>query len=104
MADVVSWIRAAGGTAVLAHPAKYKLTKTKLASLARYFRDVGGEAIEVVCGPQSDECTLQLQQLANTLDLSASCGSDFHSPDKQWSRPGGFPQLPADVRPVWDLW
>ena len=104
MEDTVAWIRSAGGTAVLAHPAKYGLTKTRLRSMARDFKDAGGEAIEVVCGPQSAKTTSHLARLANALDLSASCGSDFHSPEFSWSRPGGFPELPGDVRPVWDLW
>jgi predicted metal-dependent phosphoesterase TrpH len=104
MDEVVQWISAAGGTAVLAHPAKYGLTKSKTRALAKDFRKSGGRAIEVVCGPQQDAMTTWLTRLANELDLDASCGSDFHNPEFAWSRPGGFPRLPADVRPVWETW
>ncbi len=102
--EVVRWIVAAGGIAVLAHPAKYRLTRTKLRSLAGDFRAAGGQAIEVVCGAQSDSTTASLAALANDIGLHASCGSDFHNPDFRWSRPGRFPALPDDVQPVWRLW
>jgi predicted metal-dependent phosphoesterase TrpH len=102
--EVVRWIVQAGGTAVLAHPAKYRLTKTKLRALATDFRRAGGTAIEVVCGWQSVNTTTHLARLAHDLDLAASCGSDFHSSSNCWSRPGGFPPLPDDVRPVWTTW
>lgn len=102
--DVVRWIVTAGGAAVLAHPAKYRLTKTRLRALATDFRSAGGTAIEVVCGPQSPDTTLHLAQLSRDFGLAASCGSDFHHGDNRWSRPGGFPPLPDDVQPVWTTW
>ena len=102
--EVVRWIVQSGGTAVLAHPARYRLTKTKLRALARDFRCAGGRAIEVVCGQQSLNTTTQLALLSRDLGLAASCGSDFHSGDNCWSRPGRFPPLPDDVRPVWQTW
>lgn len=104
MDEVVQWITSAGGTAVLAHPAKYGLTKSRTRALAKDFRQSGGRAIEVVCGPQQDATTTYLARLANELDLAASCGSDFHNPGFAWSRPGGFEPLPTDVRPVWETW
>ena len=102
--EVVRWIVDAGGIAVLAHPAKYRLTKTKLRALAIDFRRAGGTAIEVVCGQQSPNTTSHLARLSKELGLAASCGSDFHNGDNRWSRPGGFPPLPNDVRPVWTRW
>ena len=102
--DIVSWIMAAGGNAVLAHPARYRLTNSRLRSLAQDFRQAGGDAIEIVCGRQTDSTTRKLAELAKDLGLAASCGSDFHSPVNAWSRPGGFSQLPATVKPVWHGW
>jgi predicted metal-dependent phosphoesterase TrpH len=102
--EVVRWIVGAGGTAVLAHPAKYRLTRTKLRALATDFRAAGGAAIEVVCGQQSLNTTAHLARLTNDLGLAASCGSDFHHGDNSWSRPGRFAPLPLDVRPVWTTW
>ncbi len=102
--EVVHWIVRSGGTAVLAHPAKYRMTKTRLRALATDFRAAGGAAIEVVCGQQSPNTTAHLARLANDLGLAASCGSDFHHGGNCWSRPGRFPPLPDDVRPVWTTW
>ncbi len=102
--EIVRWIVAAGGTAVLAHPAKYRLTKTRLRALVMDFRRAGGTAIEVVCGRQPLNTTTHLARLSMELGLAASCGSDFHNSGNRWSRPGGFPALPGDVRPVWTTW
>lgn len=102
--EVVRWIVQAGGIAVLAHPAKYRLTRTRLRALAAEFRDAGGTAIEVVCGQQSPNTTAHLAQLARDMGLAASCGSDFHHGGNRWSRPGGFPPVPDDLQPVWTAW
>jgi predicted metal-dependent phosphoesterase TrpH len=102
--EVVRWICSAGGTAVLAHPAKYGMTRSKTHALAKDFRQAGGRAIEVVCGPQQDATTAYLARLADDLGLCASCGSDFHDPEYAWSKPGGFAPLPNTVTPVWETW
>jgi len=102
--DVISWINAAGGTAVLAHPAKYKFTMTKLRAMLEEFKDAGGRGIEVVCGQQEVNVTRRLAEIANDFELLASSGSDFHHPANSWSRPGRFSSLPDNVTPVWDAW
>jgi len=102
--DVVSWINRAGGVAVLAHPARYRLTRTRLRALATDFRDAGGRGIEVVCATQREDTSVALARLAADLRLLASCGSDFHDPALSWSRPGRYSPLPAGTRPVWETW
>lgn len=104
MNDVIRWIRAAGGTAVLAHPAKYRLTRTKLCALIEDFKAAGGVAIEVVSGQQEASVTRRLSILAADYGLAASSGSDFHHRSSTWSAPGHFSTLPDTLRPVWDLW
>jgi 3',5'-nucleoside bisphosphate phosphatase len=104
VATVTSWIRESGGTAVLAHPAQYKMTNAKLGSLADEFVQAGGTALEVVSGKQSPELTRRLGELASTKHLLASSGSDFHRPGQAWSELGQQSALPAGVRPVWDAW
>lgn len=101
--DVVSWITAAGGTPVLAHPTKYGMTWTKMRALVDDFADCGGQAIEVVCGSQEQVTTRKLAIIANDFNLAASCGSDFHQASA-WSAPGKFQPLPDSVRKVWDTW
>ncbi|MDE0786201.1 MAG: PHP domain-containing protein [Porticoccaceae bacterium] len=100
----VQWIRQAGGVAVLAHPSKYKMTRTKLTELISDFKDAGGEAMEVVSGLQIPSVTRDLAKLCSQFDLLASCGSDFHSPDKKWAALGLISNLPETCNPVWDRW
>ncbi len=102
--EVVDWIIAAGGVPVMAHPAKYKFTATKLRAMLADFKDAGGLGAEVVCGPQDAAVTKRLADLASDHELLASTGSDFHHPASSWSRPGAFPPLPPDVSPVWTAW
>ena len=104
MSEVVDWIVAADGVPVLAHPAKYKFTTTKLRAMFDDFKDAGGLGAEVVCGPQDEVVTKRLAGLAVDHELMASTGSDFHHPALKWSRPGGFPPLPRNVTPVWSTW
>jgi len=103
LATVVRWIIDAGGIAVLAHPAKYKMTNTKLGALTDEFASAGGRAIEVVCGQQSADVTKKLARLCNERSLYASCGSDFHAPGQPWSELGRAGAPPRDCRPVWEL-
>ncbi len=102
--QAVGWILAAGGVAVLAHPDKYKMTRTKLGRLLEEFVEAGGQALEVISGRQEPRVTEDMSRLANKFGLFASCGSDFHVPDQPWQELGQFNDLPADCRPVWELW
>jgi predicted metal-dependent phosphoesterase TrpH len=102
MPQVVEWIRAAGGVAVLAHPLKYKLTRSKLKRLLADFMHAGGEGMEVVSGQQQLQQTASLAKLCEQLGLLASCGSDFHEPGSPWSELGRFRALPAYLTPVWE--
>ncbi len=102
--SMVAAIRGAGGVPVLAHPAKYELTGTKLRKLLGEFKEAGGLAIEVVSGQQPVNETENLARVAAQFDLYASCGSDFHVPDQPWQELGSFTPLPSRCRPVWQLW
>lgn len=102
--EAVEWILAAGGVAVIAHPDKYKMTRTKLGRLITDFTEAGGQAMEVISGHQAPDLTRNLSQIANKHGLYASCGSDFHVPDQAWQELGSFGSLPPECRPVWELW
>ena len=104
VAEVIGWIRDAGGDAVLAHPAKYGLSRARLDALARAFRAAGGTALEVVSGAQHPDLTRDLAVLAERHGLAASAGSDFHQPDQPWARLGGHPALPPGCTPIWERW
>ncbi len=98
------WIVDAGGIAVLAHPARYKLTATRLRALVDDFVVAGGRAIEVICGSQPPQWTRQLAALAAERGLLASAGSDFHRPGRPWAELGRVAPLPDDCEPVWRHW
>jgi predicted metal-dependent phosphoesterase TrpH len=100
--QVVEWIRAAGGVAVLAHPLKYKLTRSKLKRLLADFLQAGGQGMEVVSGQQQVQQTADLAKVCEQLGLLASCGSDFHEPGNPWSELGRFRALPDYLVPVWE--
>lgn len=103
MPQVIAWIHAAGGRAVLAHPAKYELTRTKMCALIADFAQAGGDAVEVVSGIQAAGMTDDLAKIVNARGLYASCGSDFHMPNQPWQELGRFTPLPPSVKPVWEL-
>jgi 3',5'-nucleoside bisphosphate phosphatase len=100
----MAWINDAGGQAVIAHPARYKMTATKLARLTAEFKELGGAAIEVVSGRQHPEEIKTLARLSNKFELLASCGSDFHTPDNTWVELGKLNTLPETCTPIWHDW
>ena len=99
--QAIKWIMESGGTAVLAHPIKYGLTRTKLFELATDFKDAGGAAIEVVSGKQTRDQTIGITKVAERLNLLGSVGSDFHKPGQPWARLGKIESLPDNIAPVW---
>lgn len=103
MEQVIGWIHEAGGIAVLAHPAKYELTRMKVCALVDAFAAAGGDAVEVISGLQPANLTQDLAGIVNARSLYASCGSDFHMPGQSWQELGSFGALPENVKPVWNL-
>lgn len=104
LADAVGWIHAAGGQAVIAHPARYRLSATRLRALIEDFIDCGGEALEVVSGSHSAGDVQGMAQYAKRYKLLASQGSDYHGPEQSWLELGRMPEMPAGCSPVWSTW
>ncbi len=104
MASAVDWIRAAGGRAVLAHPARYPLSAGQMRSLLAEFREAGGEGVEVVSGSHGPGDTDRFARLAREFELLASCGSDYHGPEIAWRDLGRLAPMPAECTPVWHDW
>ena len=102
--DAIGWIEAAGGVAVVAHPARYKaLSNSDMRRFLGDFKDLGGRGIEIVCGSHSPDHVLHYARLARHFALHASRGSDFHGPEESYVDLGRLPQLPEDLKPVWRL-
>ncbi|SCZ49301.1 PHP domain-containing protein [Thiohalomonas denitrificans] len=102
--DAVGWIRAAGGQAVIAHPARYDMTMTRLRKLVGEFMEVGGVGIEVVSGSHSRDDCFKIAQLARHNGLLASAGSDYHGPEHPWLELGRLAPLPDGCSPIWSSW
>jgi hypothetical protein len=97
----LDWIAAAGGLAVIAHPARYRMTATRLRRLVGEFRECGGQGLEVVSGSHTPANVSAMAALCRNENLLASCGSDYHGPENPWIRLGQLAQLPPGCRPVW---
>ncbi|WP_081622187.1 PHP domain-containing protein [Endozoicomonas elysicola] len=105
MSQGVAWIRALGGTAVLAHPGKYRMTATKLRALIKDFKLAGGHAMEVQGSNHPHSQVEQMARFCREFNLMASQGSDFHNPNYPWVDVGRLPpSLPENITPVWQAW
>jgi len=102
--DAIRWIRCAGGQAVIAHPARYRVTRSKLRRLVREFADAGGAALEVVSGSHSRDDYLTMARHARDFGLLASAGSDYHGPEHPWIELGRLPELPPGCDAIWKDW
>ena len=99
--DVVEWIHAAGGKALIAHPLRYRMTHTKIKKMIIDFKDALGDGLEVVTGTSSqDEINLS-SQWTKDYTLLASCGSDFHGWPNQRLRIGNLKDLPDIDKAIW---
>ena len=99
--EVVHWIHAAGGKALIAHPFRYRMTHTKIKAMLNDFKCVSGDGIEVVTGTSSDEEIQLGNQWAGQYNLLATCGSDFHGWPNQRVRIGNLRDLPDLEKAVW---
>lgn len=104
LAEAVGWIRGAGGLAVLAHPARYRLTEVALWGLVDEFRACGGSGIEVLSGSHTRVDVQRFAKWSREFDLGASRASDFHDPDESNYDIGCLPPLPDSVLPIWADW
>jgi 3',5'-nucleoside bisphosphate phosphatase len=104
LGEAIAWIRAAGGTAVMAHPGRYRLSDLCMEQMLDEFRDAGGEAIEVVSGSHTPEQYGEWAAVAQRYGLAASRGSDFHGPGESRHDLGSLPPLNRQLRPVWQDW
>ena len=102
LGDAVRWIIEAGGIAVIAHPARYRLTPTEDYALFVEFKTHGGRGVEVLTGAHSAADAQRYAATAREFGLLASRGSDFHSPEESRIDLGGLPPLPAGLTPVWE--
>jgi len=99
--EVVGWIHAAGGQAVLAHPFRYRMTNTKIKNMFLNFKEVFGNGVEVVTATSTDEEISLSNQWAEEYELLSSCGSDYHGWKNQRIQIGYLRDLPNLDNAIW---
>ena len=102
--DAVSWIRGAGGIAVIAHPGRYKFGVVGEGALFDEFKQLGGTAIEVVTGSHTPDQYAVYAEQARRYGFLASRGTDFHAPGESRVEFALLPPLPSGLTPVWHDW
>ena len=80
--DAITWIRAAGGVAVLANPTWAKVSGEGLNTLLTTLKSEGLGGIEVHYSTHTKRQTTEYLDLAKRLDLLVTGGSDFHGVTK----------------------
>lgn len=107
LTEAVSWIRQAGGQAVIAHPGRYRFNETERIALYEAFKDLGGEGLEVMTASHTREQYTEFAKVAKQYGFLASRGSDFHGPEESRVDVGEtalLPLLPDSVVPIWHNW
>jgi len=102
--DAVTWIRGAGGIAIVAHPGRYNFSDLAFDEFFAEFKQLGGAAIEVVTGSHTPDQYDYFAKVAKKYGFMASRGSDFHAPGESRTDLGTLPSLPDFVVPVWHDW
>jgi 3',5'-nucleoside bisphosphate phosphatase len=102
LAEAVEMIGAAGGVAVVAHPARYRFDELALHTMLQEFREVGGKALEVVTSNHTPDDVRRFTKLALEFGFEASSGSDFHGPGESANvELGRVAPLAPELTPVW---
>jgi len=99
--EVVRWIHAAGGLAIIAHPFRYRMTQTKIKNMLIDFKEVLGDGFEVVTATSNDEEITLSDQWAKKFKLLSSCGSDYHGWSNHRIKIGNLRDLPNVENAIW---
>ncbi|HET7314342.1 PHP domain-containing protein [Salinisphaera sp.] len=95
--DVIGWIHAAGGRAVLAHPFGYGFSGAWRQRAVAAFAAAGGDGLEICTGVSTVTQESQSARDARRHGLAGSIGSDFHAPEQFWLDIGRTRRLPDTV-------
>ena len=100
--EAVDVIHDAGGLAVFAHPLRYqRLTGRMVTALAREFKELGGDGIEVTSCGMGPSDSDRLAELSRSLELYGSMGFDFHDRGSEWRTLGKNLFMPSKAVPIW---
>ncbi len=104
MQEGIAAIHEAGGIAILAHPSRYPINRTKQNTLIHDFADAGGDALECSYPNLSAEQRDHLIEAACHHNMYVSAGSDFHDAAAAWTDVGKFIPLTSELKApcVWN--
>ena len=100
--EAISWIKAARGLAVLAHPTWVKVAGKSLIDLVRGLKTDGLDGVEVYYSTHAARQTRAYLNLAQQLGLLVTGGSDFHGltkPDIEVGIGKGTLHIPTSLLP-----
>jgi 3',5'-nucleoside bisphosphate phosphatase len=97
----IMWIKNSGGKTVIAHPLRYKMTKTKLRELCADFKSMKGDGIEVISGRMNENEIRKTTNLCLDFNFKASIGSDFHNDKNNIIYLGMNKELPKKLNPIY---
>lgn len=101
--DALNWITSSGGIAVIAHPGRYKFTRTKLIKLIDEFKSYGGVGIELISSSHSLNDEENIAAICRQCNLLASLGSDFHQTESYHKiLPGKNKAIPYGINTVFE--
>ena len=92
--EAIALLHAAGGLAVLAHPAIHDIPKDELKAEIQAMVEAGLDGIEVHYPHHNQATQTWLLELAAEFNLAVTGGSDFHGEFKA-NQPMGVPFVPA---------
>ena len=89
---------------MIAHPARYPLSRSRLQRLIGEFIACGGVGMEVVSGCHSRDDYLKVAKFTQDFAILGSVGSDYHGTQEAWIELGHLPALPVGCQPIWHDW
>jgi len=102
--EVIEWIHAAGGKAVLAHPLRYRMTNAKIQRMLSHLSNAGLDGVEVITAHSTGEEITLMSKWADETNLLYSCGSDYHGWGNQRVQIGRLKDFPNTHLTIWSNW
>ena len=100
--EVISWIHAAGGLAVIAHPFRYRMTQTKIKRMFSEFKETLGDGVEAITAMSSEQEINLCSNWAKEVNLLISSGSDYHGWPNQRINIGCLKEIPNSNNLIWN--
>ena len=100
--EVIGWIHAAGGHAVIAHPFRYRMTQTKIKRMFSEFKEAFGDGVEAITAMSSEQEINLCSNWAKDINLLISSGSDYHGWPNQRINVGSLKEVPKSDNLIWN--